>query len=70
MKFLVSQLSYLVLERDAAQAAELHGDGLPVTSGDPESSETWRAAPHRLARQRAPRGTGTGRARRSITTTY
>ncbi len=46
-----ARIPYFILERDPTRAAELHGDGIPVIAGDPESNATWRAvrAPHARA---------------------
>jgi voltage-gated potassium channel len=39
----LARVPHHVLESDPALAAELHADGVPVLSGDPESIDTWRA---------------------------
>jgi Trk K+ transport system NAD-binding subunit len=45
-----AKIPFFVLEPEPARAAELHGDGLPVIAGDPESSATWKAVRAHAAR--------------------
>lgn len=39
----LARIPHYVLEADPTRAAELHADGLPIVTGDPESTETWKA---------------------------
>ncbi len=39
----LAQMRYIVLEADPAVAAQMHGDGIPVITGDPQDASTWRA---------------------------
>jgi voltage-gated potassium channel len=42
-KLRLAKIPHYILERDPVAAANLHGEGLPMIAGDPESVTTWRA---------------------------
>jgi voltage-gated potassium channel len=39
----LAHIPHVVLECDPAAAAHMHGDGVPVITGDPQDGATWRA---------------------------
>lgn len=39
----LAHIPHVVLECDPAVAAHMHGDGVPVITGDPQDASTWRA---------------------------
>jgi Trk K+ transport system NAD-binding subunit len=44
------EIPYLLIEKDAAAAAELRAEGVSVIAGDPEAVETWEAVRIKAAR--------------------
>jgi voltage-gated potassium channel len=39
----LAHIRYFILECDATVSAHMHGDGVPVITGDPQDAATWRA---------------------------